>query len=73
MKFIPLWMFPLAITVGNTFVLKPSEQDPMTPMLLAELAQEAGLPKGVLNIVHGAALIIISTGLYNQSPARISN
>ena len=50
---IPLWMFPMAIACGNTFVLKPSEQDPMTPMLLAELALEAGVPPGVLNIVHG--------------------
>jgi len=50
---IPLWMFPMAIVCGNTFVMKPSEQDPMTPMLLAELAIEAGIPPGVLNIVHG--------------------
>src|SRR5580700_7303427 len=50
---IPLWMFPMAIVCGNTFVLKPSEQDPMTPMLLAELVIEAGVPPGVLNIVHG--------------------
>ena len=50
---IPLWMFPMAIVCGNTFVLKPSEQDPMTPMLLAELAIEAGVPPGVLNVVHG--------------------
>ncbi|MDN3576456.1 CoA-acylating methylmalonate-semialdehyde dehydrogenase [Chitinimonas viridis] len=50
---IPLWMFPMACVTGNTFVLKPSEQDPMTPMLLAQLAQQAGLPKGVLNVVHG--------------------
>lgn len=50
---IPLWMFPMAIVCGNTFVLKPSEQDPLTPMLLAELALEAGIPPGVLNIVHG--------------------
>jgi len=50
---IPLWMFPMAIVCGNTFVLKPSEQDPLTPMLLAELALEAGVPAGVLNIVHG--------------------
>src|SRR5580693_117616 len=49
----PLWMFPMAIVCGNTFVLKPSEQDPMTPMLLAELAQQAGLPPGVLNVIHG--------------------
>jgi malonate-semialdehyde dehydrogenase (acetylating)/methylmalonate-semialdehyde dehydrogenase len=50
---IPLWMFPMAIVCGNTFVLKPSEQAPMTPMLLAELAIEAGVPAGVLNVVHG--------------------
>ena len=50
---IPLWMFPMAIVCGNTFVLKPSEQDPMTPMLLAELAQQAGVPPGVLNVIHG--------------------
>jgi malonate-semialdehyde dehydrogenase (acetylating)/methylmalonate-semialdehyde dehydrogenase len=50
---IPLWMFPMAIVCGNTFVLKPSEQDPLTPMLLAELALEAGVPAGVLNIIHG--------------------
>ena len=50
---IPLWMFPMAIVCGNTFILKPSEQDPMTPMLLAELALKAGVPPGVLNIIHG--------------------
>jgi malonate-semialdehyde dehydrogenase (acetylating)/methylmalonate-semialdehyde dehydrogenase len=50
---IPLWMFPMAIVCGNTFVLKPSEQDPLTPMLLADLALQAGVPPGVLNIVHG--------------------
>jgi malonate-semialdehyde dehydrogenase (acetylating)/methylmalonate-semialdehyde dehydrogenase len=50
---IPLWMFPLAIASGNTFILKPSEQDPKTPMKLAELFLEAGAPKGVLNVVHG--------------------
>jgi len=50
---IPLWMFPLAIACGNTFILKPSEQDPMTPMRLAELFEEAGFPKGLLQVVHG--------------------
>src|SRR3984957_16754052 len=50
---IPLWMFPMAIVCGNTFLLKPSEQDPLTPMLLAELALQAGIPPGVLNIIHG--------------------
>jgi malonate-semialdehyde dehydrogenase (acetylating) / methylmalonate-semialdehyde dehydrogenase len=55
---IPLWMFPMAIVCGNTFVLKPSEQDPMTSMLLAELALEAGIPPGVLNIVHGGKHVV---------------
>lgn len=50
---VPLWLWPLAIASGNTFLLKPSEKDPGAAMLLAELAMEAGLPKGVLNIVHG--------------------
>ena len=50
---IPLWMYPLAIACGNTFVLKPSEQDPLTPVRLVELFIEAGAPKGVLNMVHG--------------------
>ncbi|MBB1138084.1 CoA-acylating methylmalonate-semialdehyde dehydrogenase [Myroides sp. WP-1] len=51
---IPLWMFPMAIACGNTFILKPSEQAPMTAMKLAELFQQAGFPKGVLNVVHGS-------------------
>lgn len=51
---VPCWMFPLAIACGNTFVLKPSERTPMLANRLAELFQEAGLPDGVLNIVHGA-------------------
>ncbi|NGX42698.1 MAG: Methylmalonate-semialdehyde dehydrogenase [acylating] [Chlamydiae bacterium] len=55
---IPLWMYPLAIAAGNTFVLKPSEQAPMTPVRIAELAQKAGLPKGVLNVVHGGADVV---------------
>ncbi|SDI14950.1 CoA-acylating methylmalonate-semialdehyde dehydrogenase [Pseudomonas panipatensis] len=52
---IPLWMFPMAIATGNTFVLKPSEQDPMVTMRLVELAHEAGVPPGVLNVIHGGA------------------
>ncbi len=55
---IPLWMFPMAIACGNTFVLKPSEQDPMVTMRLAELALEAGVPPGVLNVVHGAEDVV---------------
>ncbi len=50
---IPLWMFPLAITCGNTFILKPSERDPSCPLRLVELATEAGVPDGVLNMVNG--------------------
>ena len=50
---IPLWMFPIAIASGNTFILKPSEQVPLTSMRLAELFEQSGAPKGVLQIVHG--------------------
>lgn len=50
---VPLWMYPVAIACGNTFILKPSERDPGAAMLVAELLHEAGLPKGVLNVVHG--------------------
>ena len=52
---VPLWMFPIAIVCGNTFVLKPSEKVPLSAMRLAELLDEAGLPKGVFNVVHGDA------------------
>ena len=50
---VPMWMFPMAIACGNTFVLKPSERDPSCPLFLAELMQQAGLPDGVLNVVNG--------------------
>ncbi len=50
---VPLWMYPIALTCGNTFVLKPSEKVPLTSMLIADLLKEAGLPDGVFNIVHG--------------------
>jgi malonate-semialdehyde dehydrogenase (acetylating)/methylmalonate-semialdehyde dehydrogenase len=50
---VPLWMYPVAIACGNTFVLKPSEKDPSCPLRLAEFATEAGLPPGVLNVVNG--------------------
>jgi malonate-semialdehyde dehydrogenase (acetylating)/methylmalonate-semialdehyde dehydrogenase len=50
---VPLWMYPLAVACGNTFVLKPSEKVPLTVLLLVELLEKAGLPKGVLNVVHG--------------------
>ncbi|KAL8109214.1 hypothetical protein AgCh_025346 [Apium graveolens] len=55
---ISLWMFPLAVTCGNTFILKPSELNPGASMIIAELAMEAGLPDGVLNIVHGSHDIV---------------
>ena len=50
---VPMWMYPMAIAAGNTFVLKPSEKDPGAPMLTAEMLADAGLPEGVFNIVHG--------------------
>lgn len=50
---VPLWMFPLAIVCGNTFVLKPSERDPSCAILLAKLLKEAGLPDGVFNVING--------------------
>ena len=50
---VPMWMYPVAIACGNTFVLKPSERDPSPSMLIWELFQEAGFPPGVLNVVHG--------------------
>ncbi|ODS62353.1 MAG: methylmalonate-semialdehyde dehydrogenase (acylating) [Arenimonas sp. SCN 70-307] len=50
---VPMWMFPVALACGNTFVLKPSERDPGAPMILARLLKEAGLPDGVFNVVHG--------------------
>jgi malonate-semialdehyde dehydrogenase (acetylating)/methylmalonate-semialdehyde dehydrogenase len=50
---VPMWMFPLALVCGNTFVLKPSEKDPSASIKIAELLQQAGLPDGVFNVVHG--------------------
>ncbi len=50
---VPLWMFPVAIACGNTFVLKPSERDPSASLLLARLLKESGLPDGVFNVLHG--------------------
>jgi len=55
---IPLWMLAPAIACGNAFILKPSERDPSVPMRLAELALEAGLPAGILNVVHGDKLVV---------------
>jgi malonate-semialdehyde dehydrogenase (acetylating)/methylmalonate-semialdehyde dehydrogenase len=50
---VPMWMFPVAIACGNTFILKPSEKDPSAPLLVAKLMTEAGLPDGVMNVVNG--------------------
>ena len=50
---VPLWMFPNAVACGNTFVLKPSERDPSAPRFIVELAQEAGFPPGVVNLING--------------------
>ena len=50
---VPLWMFPIALACGNTFILKPSEKDPSASIRMAELLKEAGLPDGVFNVVHG--------------------
>jgi malonate-semialdehyde dehydrogenase (acetylating)/methylmalonate-semialdehyde dehydrogenase len=50
---VPMWMFPIAIACGNTFILKPSEKDPSAPLMMADLLKEAGLPDGVFNVVNG--------------------
>ncbi|KXG47873.1 Methylmalonate-semialdehyde dehydrogenase [Penicillium griseofulvum] len=55
---IPLWCIPIAVVTGNTMILKPSERDPGAALILAELAREAGFPKGVLNVVHGSVDIV---------------
>jgi len=55
---VPLWMIPNALATGNCFILKPSERDPSAPMLIAELAQEAGFPPGVFNVINGDKLAV---------------
>src|SRR6187431_2219688 len=55
---VPLWMYPIAIACGNTFVLKPSGKVPLTAIKIAKLLEQAGLPKGVLNIVHGGREVV---------------
>ena len=55
---VPLWMAPIAIACGNTFVLKPSEKDPSASVVVAQVAAEAGLPPGVLNVVHGDGVAV---------------
>ncbi len=68
---VPMWMFPMAIVCGNTFVLKPSEKDPSVPMRLAELFAEAGLPDGVLNVVNGDK-VAVDTILEDPRVAAVS-
>lgn len=68
---VPCWMFPLAIACGNTFVLKPSERTPLLVNRLAELFKEAGLPDGVLNIVHGAHDVVNGI-LHNEDVKAVS-
>jgi malonate-semialdehyde dehydrogenase (acetylating)/methylmalonate-semialdehyde dehydrogenase len=55
---VPMWMFPVAIACGNTFILKPSERDPSAALLIAEMLKEAGLPDGVFNVIHGDKLAV---------------
>ncbi len=66
---VPCWMFPLAIAMGNSFILKPSERTPLLANRLAELFQEAGLPDGVFNIVHGAHDVVNSILEHKDIPA----
>ena len=57
---VPMWMFPMAIACGNTFILKPSEKDPSAPLFMADLLKESGLPDGVFNIINGDAEAVTS-------------
>jgi len=66
---VPCWMFPMAIVTGNTFVMKPSERTPLLANRLAELIEEAGFPKGVFNIVHGAHDVVNSLLDHKDVPA----
>ena len=68
---VPMWMFPLAIACGNSFILKPSEKDPSCPMKLAELLHEAGLPEGVFNVVKGDKEVVDAI-LTNQNIKAVS-
>ena len=68
---VPLWMYPVAIACGNTFVLKPSERNPSVAMRIAELASEAGLPDGVLNVVNGNK-VAVDTLITDKNVSAIS-
>jgi malonate-semialdehyde dehydrogenase (acetylating) / methylmalonate-semialdehyde dehydrogenase len=68
---VPMWMFPIAIACGNTFILKPSEKDPSASLLIAQLWAEAGLPDGVFNVVHGDK-VTVDTLLAHPGIAAVS-
>lgn len=68
---VPLWMFPMAIVCGNTFVLKPSERDPSATLFIAQLLKEAGLPDGVLNVVNGDK-VAVDTLLHHPTVQAVS-
>ena len=68
---VPLWMFPMAIVCGNTFVLKPSERDPSSTLFIAQLLKEAGLPDGVMNVVNGDKEAV-DTLLYDKRVQAVS-
>ena len=79
---VPMWMYPLAIAAGNTFVLKPSEKDPSVSLLAAEWLAEAGLPPGVFNVVHGDKVAVddwstqiaaVSSGVDAHCPLHLQN
>ena len=65
---VPMWMFPMALVCGNTFVLKPSERDPSVSLMLAELLQQAGLPDGVFNVVQGDKEAVDAMLAHPESP-----
>ena len=58
---VPLWMFPIAIACGNCFILKPSERDPSSTLLLAQMVLDAGFPPGVLNVVNGGKELLMQS------------
>ncbi|NRA19482.1 MAG: CoA-acylating methylmalonate-semialdehyde dehydrogenase [Oceanospirillaceae bacterium] len=68
---VPLWMYPLAIVCGNCFILKPSERDPSSTLFIAQLLEEAGLPKGVMNVVNGDK-VAVDTLLHDERVMAVS-
>ena len=68
---VPMWMFPMAIACGNTFILKPSEKDPSCSLKLAELFNEAGLPNGVFNVINGDKEVVDAI-IYNKKISAVS-